>query len=376
MNLIRRGVLPLGFLSNGISCGIKKSGKKDLGLIYSTIPAVAAGMFTTNKVQAAPVVISKRNLNKNMAQAVIINSGNANCSTGKQGLLDAEKMAASVSENLDLSKRDVLVASTGIIGKRLQIAKIKKSVPILVKGLRKDGLLATNQAIMTTDIEPKNISVSLKIGGKTVIITGIAKGAGMIYPNMATMLSFIMTDINISPDFLKLALKIAVEKSFNSISIDGCMSTNDCVIILANGLAGNGAVNRKSFSEFSAALDYVCLGLAKKIVKDAEGATKFIEVIVKGASSVGDAKKVAFSIANSTLLKTAIFGENENWGRIIAAVGASGVDIKEEDVRIKFSAFTKKEIRIEVNLNKGKAQWIVYTSDLSIEYVKINADYN
>ncbi len=376
MKIILDKILPPGFLANGISCGIKKSGKNDLGLIYSTVPAVSVGMFTTNKIQAAPVKVSKHHLRNFRAQAIIVNSGNANCSTGKQGIEDARMTAELVSKNLGINKNDILVASTGIIGKRLPIEKIDRRLPELVKRLSRYGIPALSRAIMTTDTRPKVVAARINVANRDVKIIGVAKGAGMIYPNMSTMLAFILTDININQKALKAALKEAVDKSFNSISIDGCMSTNDSVFAMANGLAQNKKLNLKEYLTFSRALDYVCLDLAKQIVKDGEGATKFIEIIVKGASRASDAKKVAFSVANSLLLKTAIFGENENWGRIIAAVGSCGLDIKEEKIKINFSPFKNKEIKIIVNLNQGKARWTVYTSDLSLEYVRINAEYN
>ena len=386
MKIINGGVTaPLGFKVNGLSCGIKKSGKKDLALVYSKVPAKAAAMFTSNRFKSAAVVLSRENLKNKTARAIIINSGNANCANGKIDLINAKKICSFVSNNLHIKKDEVLIASTGIIGVPLQISKIKKAVPELVKGLGRKSSMKATLAIMTTDTKPKQIAVKIKIGGKIISIGAMAKGAGMIYPNLvsssekhATMLSFITTDANIASEVLNSALRIAVKDSFNCISVDGCMSTSDSVFILANGLAGNKTIKKgdNNFSLFSKALNFVCLELAKKIIMDAEGATKFVKVKVKGARVYSDAKRIAQSVANSNLVKTAIFGENENWGRIISAVGASGVNFKADKVKINFSSFRRKEVDININLNTGKALAVVYTSDLSLDYVRINARYN
>ena len=386
MKIINGGVTaPLGFKVNGLSCGIKKSGKKDLALVYSKVPAKAAAMFTSNRFKSAAVVLSRENLKNKTARAIIINSGNANCANGKIDLINAKKICSFISNNLHIKKDEVLIASTGIIGVSLQISKIKKAVPELVKGLGRKSSMKAALAIMTTDTKPKQIAVKIEIGGKIISIGAMAKGAGMIYPNLvsssekhATMLSFITTDANIASEVLNSALRIAVKDSFNCISVDGCMSTSDSVFILANGLAGNKTIKKgdNNFSLFSKALNFVCLELAKKIIMDAEGATKFVKVKVKGARVYSDAKRIAQSVANSNLVKTAIFGENENWGRIISAVGASGVNFKADKVKINFSSFRRKEVDININLNTGKALAVVYTSDLSLDYVRINARYN
>jgi len=271
-----------------------------------------------------------------------------------------------------------LVASTGIIGRRLPLAKITAALPELVKRLSKDGIAQAKKAILTTDTFSKEASVRLNIGGRIVNICGIAKGAGMIAVDMATMLGFIFTDANITRQALNKALKIAAAGSFNSITVDGCMSTNDMVILLANGRAGNHLIdNRKNFSVFSRGLNMVCRELARMIVQDAEGATKFIEIEVKQAKNAKEAKRVALSIANSNLFKTAMFASSKNvFGRIVAAAGSSGIAIKEDKLKVKFSRLNKKEVKVEVALGSGKASAVVYTSDLTYEYVKINAEYN
>ncbi len=369
---------PVGFKASAVSCGIKKSGKLDLALIYSDVLSASAGMFTTNNIKAAPVKISQEHLKGNVSQAIIVNSGNANCSTGKQGVINALHTTHRLAGFLGIDKKNVLVASTGIIGKKLPIGKIIKALPILVSGLSKDSGNIAAKAILTTDTEIKQEAAKFKVGNKNVTIGAMAKGAGMIYPNLATMLVFITTDAAIRAPILKQALKIAVDKSFNCITIDGCTSTNDSVFIMANSLARNKIINSKGkdFSLFTQKLSDVCLNLAKKIVKDAEGATKFVKINVCGAPSTASAKKIGFAIANSNLVKTAFFSGGKNWGRIAAAIGQAGVNLNEDKLKIKFTAFSRKEISIFVDLNLGKAQATVYTSDLSYEYVRINAQYN
>lgn len=377
MIIIAGGITaPIGFKAGGISCGIKKSGKKDLALIYSVKPAVAAGMFTANRVKAAPLKVTATHLKNKFASAVIINSGNANCSTGKQGISDAIATAKAVAAQLKIPSRSILVGSTGIIGKRLPVNKIKKAIQPLVKGSSKNGGAAAAAAILTTDTRSKQLAVKIRVAGKVITIGAMAKGAGMIYPNLATMLAFITTDLAIDKPALKKLLKVAVDNSFNCITVDGCTSTNDLVLILANGLAQNRKLNGRGLKIFSLALNFVCLKLAQEIIKDAEGATKFVKINVGGAPTIPFARQVGFSIANSLLFKTALFGEDENWGRIIAAIGQSGVKIKEEKIKIDFTPFKKKEITIKVDLGLGKAKAVVYTNDISYQYVKINADYN
>lgn len=378
MKIYKKAVLPKGFLASALACGIKKSWKLDLALFYSSVPARAACVFTANRIQAAPILVNKEHLKKNNAfQAVIVNSGNANCFTGRQGLADAQATAAVLAASLGIKKESVLVNSTGIIARPLPLDKIKKAIPALVGQLSDSGMDKAKLAIMTTDTFAKEAGVKFDIGKKEITISGIAKGAGMIAPNMATMLAFIFTDADISQAALKKALGQAVDNSFNCITVDGCMSTNDTVAILANGLAFNPPISGgKSLDLFTKALYTVCLDLAKMVIRDAEGASKFIRIKVTGAASLKDAKRAALSIANSNLVKAAIYGENPNFGRIAAAVGASGIAAREEDIKIKVSPLNRREIDIAVSVGKGKGSAVVYTSDLTPEYIKINAEYN
>ncbi|MCU0651794.1 MAG: bifunctional glutamate N-acetyltransferase/amino-acid acetyltransferase ArgJ [Candidatus Omnitrophica bacterium] len=378
-SVFKKVILPLGFQANGLSAGLKRKNKLDLALLYSVVPAKASCLFTRNKILAAPIIVCKKHLKNNQGfQAVIANSGNANCFTGAQGIKDALAMAASAGSALGVKKEAVLVASTGIIGRKLPIDKIKKAMPVLVSGLTESGVDKAKKAIMTTDTFSKEITVKFVLGGKTITCCGIAKGAGMIAPDMATMLCFILTDAQITQGALNKALQTAVEKSFNCITVDGCMSTNDTVMVLANGMAGNKLITAGSnFAVFSSVLNKACLELAKMIVRDAEGATKFVHIKVIQAKSAKEAKTAALSIANSALFKTAMFASSPNiMGRITAAIGASGVAVKEQGLRIKYSPLKKKEVNIEISLGCGKARAEVYTSDLSYEYVKINAEYN
>lgn len=380
MKILKGGITkPSGFKANGLHCGIKRK-RLDLSLIACDQPVTCAGVFTKNSVKAAPLIITEKHLKNNTAQAVVINSGNANCFTGSFGLLYAKRTAELIAKFLNCKTSDVLVASTGIIGKPLPFKKIEKAAKSLAEGLGKTnthGQLAA-KGILTTDTIIKEISVETTIGGKKVTIGACAKGSGMIEPNMATMLCFITTDADINAKMLKSALKKAIDPSFNSITVDGCMSTNDMVTILANGKAKNKKITHasKDFNQFVKALQFVCLDVAKKIVMDGEGATKFIEVNVRGAKTQKQAKAIAMKIANSNLVKTAAYGNNPNWGRVAAAVGSLGFKINEKDMKITFSSFAKKNIAINVDLDLGKENATVYTSDLSLDYVKINADYN
>lgn len=378
MKIFKKAILPLGFMANGIACGIKKSKKPDLALFYSDMPAKASCLFTTNKIQAAPIQICRQYLKSNRSfNAIIANSGNANCFRGDSGIKDARLTTEFLANALGIKKENVLVASTGIIGRRLQVSLIKKAIPQLVTGLSKEGFDKAKRAIMTTDLFTKEVTVKFNIGAKNISICAVAKGAGMIAPNMATMLTFIFTDADITQNAANKALRICADNSFNCITIDGCMSTNDSVMLLANGASGNSLINKGSnFNLFVKALNIVCLELAKMIVRDGEGASKFIEIKVKGAKSYGDAKKAALSIANSNLFKTAMFGENPNFGRIVASIGACAVDIKEKDIKIRLSPLNKKDIFVDVLIGGGKSSAIVYTSDLTPEYIKINAEYN
>ena len=373
-----KAILPAGFKANGVACGLKKSGKLDLALLYSEVPALASAKFTTNSIIAAPLIVSKKHLKSAIKiQAVLVNSGNANCFTGKAGIKDAEASAGFVAQALKIAKSSVLVNSTGIIGRKLDTARIKQGIPELVSGLSGSGIQKAEKAIMTTDTFAKEVSVSLKMGTKAVRICGIAKGAGMIAPDMATMLCFIMTDALITKRALDMALSVAVDKSFNCISVDGCMSTNDTVLVLANGEAGNKVISAgKNLEDFSKALDLICLELAKMVIRDAEGATKFIQIDVCQAKNSSEARKIALNIANSALFKTAVFGENPNFGRVAAAVGASGFKIREDQLKIRLGSLKQKQIKLTVSLSHGKAGATVYTADLTPAYIKINAQYN
>ena len=369
---------PKGFRANGLHCGLKRSGKPDLSLIYSNTPCAAACVYTKNSIKAAPLLVTKEHLRHNRAQAIITNSGNANCFTGEFGILYARKTAETLAPLLKIKTTDVVVSSTGIIGKPLPVDLITAACPALVNGLTIDGGKRAAEGIMTTDTFTKEISVRFTLHGKPVTIGACAKGSGMIAPDMATMLAYVTTDIAISTGLLKKALKTVVGETFNCISVDGCMSTNDMLVVLANGQAGNKliAAEGSAYKAFLAALHFVCQDLAKKIVLDGEGATKFIEIFVQGAKTPAQAKKIALAVANSSLVKTAAFGCNPNWGRVAAAVGSLGLPISEKDLKIDFSSFAEKEIKITVSLNLGKAVAKIYTCDFSLEYVQINGRYN
>lgn len=379
MRISNKAILPIGFKANGLGCGIKKSCKLDLALFYTETPSLASAKFTTNKIKSAPVQISMNYLRENNKyQAIIANSGNANAFCGVLGLKDAAEMAKETADVLSLRKEAVLVASTGIIGQRIDIDKIKKAMPQLTAGLSAGNIDRAKRAIMTTDKFTKEITVKFCIGRKTVTICGVAKGAGMIAPDMATLLVFIFTDADLTQGALDCALNTAVNNSFNCITVDGCMSTNDTVIVLANGRAGNTQIDSgRNLVLFQKALNIVCLKLAKLIVQDGEGATKFVCIKVRGANTNIEAKKIALAIANSNLFKTAMFGSSVNiLGRIAASAGAAGVDIKEGDLRIRFTDLKTREVDISVSVGKGRSNAVIYTSDLTPEYVKINAGYS
>ncbi len=379
MKVISGGVTaPQGFKANGLCCGIKKSGRLDLALLACEQPATAAGCFTTNSIKAAPVVVTQRKIRCKKAQAILINSGNANCFTGNFGLLYAQESTELMARLLNVPEQYVLVASTGIIGETLPYKKIEAAAEELVRGLNPVNGQKAARAILTTDTKIKEIAVEFRLSGKSVRIGACAKGSGMIHPHMATMLAFITSDASIDEKMLKLALRKAIEPSFHSITVDGCMSTNDMVIALSNGLAGNPALRRPTgeFRIFADALRYICGELARKIVLDAEGATKFLEITVRRAATVNQAKKVAMAIATSNLVKTAAYGSDPNWGRVAAAVGSAGLSLTERQLKIKFSSFARKKICIWVDLNCGRREATVYTSDLSEEYIRINGRYH
>lgn len=393
-----------GFLANGTRAGIKRSGRKDLALLYSEVPAVAAGAFTTNIFQASPIKISRLHLKNKTHQAVIVNSGNANCINGRSGDRDALGMAGRIAGMMGLDTREVLVASTGIIGHRLPIEKIEAAMPSLAGGLSRDGGRVFSEAILTTDTAAKEFAVKLMLGGSAVTIGGSCKGVGMIYPEMkteahATLLSFIATDAAISKRMLESALAEAVAASFNMVSVDGDMSTNDSCFILANGLAGNSRICGKNgdYKKFTGALKFVACELAKKIARDGEGATKFVEIEIMGAKSAQDARAVARKISISNLLKCCIYGEDPNWGRVVAACGSSGVDFDPQRVSVYLGRmkalsggtvskgydrkkaaglFKKKDIYIKVDLKSGRAKAVAWTCDFSKEYVAINSEYS
>jgi len=385
MKIYNKAILPLGFKAYGLKSGIKKSGKLDLALFYSETSAIVSCKSTSNQIKAAPVVVNEQYLKVNKKfHGIIANSGNANAFCGRQGLEAASQMSILAAEQLSVAKESILVASTGIIGKELPVDKVRKAVPQLVAGLSFEGIDKAKRAIMTTDKFCKEITVRLKSGPRSITVCGIAKGAGMISPNLATMLVFIFTDALISQRALDEALRVAVNNSFNRITVDGCMSTNDTVILLANQTAGNNIIDKvnsanvnKSFLDFQKALNTICLKLAKMIVSDGEGATKTITIKVDGARSQEEARIIALAIANSNLFKTAMFASSPNIvGRIVAAAGATGVCVREEDLRIRYSPLHKKEVAVKVSVGKGKASFVIYTSDLTHEYVRINAEYN
>lgn len=381
MKILKNGgvTAPRGFKANGVAAGIKRSGKRDLALIVSEVPAVSAAVYTKNSVKAAPLLVSQKHLRDHKAQAIVANSGNANCFTGKAGMACALRTTEMIGKLLGLPPQKVVVASTGIIGRPLPFKKIQNAAKDLVDGLSAQGATKAAEAILTTDLKEKVIAVQVNLGGKTVTIGACAKGSGMIAPDMATMLAFITTDAAISAAMLQKALRYANERSFNSITVDGCMSTNDMAVVLANGVAQNKKIvgTGKDFDVFTNALTHVCLDLARKIVIDGEGATKFIDIRISGGKTHAQAQKAGLAIANSVLVKTAAFGSNPNWGRVAAAVGSLGISgVTEDTLKIKFSDFARKDITITVNLNKGRATATVYTCDLSYDYVKINGAYN
>jgi len=370
MKKVRGGICaPKGFKAAGIAARIKKSGRPDMALIASDVPATVAGVFTTNKVKAAPIIVSQQNIKSGKCQAIIANAGNANCWTGKKGLLDAWQMVGKTAKVLGIPKKHVLVTSTGVIGKPLPIKKVLKGIPLLKKKLSKNGGTDAAKAILTTDKRVKEIAV--KVGDIT--IAGVAKGSGMIHPNMATMHAFVTTDAIINKSLLQKILKNAVDRSFNMVSVDDCMSTNDCVFALANGLSKSRVAGRRS-RVFIKAFEYVCEYLAKAIAADGEGATKLLTVNISGARSYKDALLASKALVNSYLLKAAVFGNDKNMGRILQAVGASGAGVDLDKIKVNWT-WKKKEVIINVNLGVGKEKTTAWGCDLSYDYVRINARY-
>ena len=399
MKALRGGVTaPLGFLAAGLHAGIKKPSIPDLALIVSTEPGPIAGVFTNNRVTAAPVQLDRLHLRHGVGRAIIVNSGNANACTGAQGLADAEEMAGLVARRLKTNLHTVFVGSTGVIGRPLPMPHIRSALPALMARLRPNGGREAARAILTTDSKTKETAVSERISGHTITIGGIAKGSGMIHPDMATMLAYLTTDAVIDQSALQHALVTAVASTFNCISVDGDTSTNDTVLCLSNGMARNPPIQGGSAAaaEFQGLLDRICLTLAMKICRDGEGVTKVVQVVVNGANSVSDAKQVAKTIGTSCLVKTAFFGEDANWGRIIAAVGRAGIPLDPERIGLAFEGIPvvsagigmdvsserhisrimhRKEFTITVDLGQGCCSARLWTTDLSYDYVKINASY-
>jgi glutamate N-acetyltransferase/amino-acid N-acetyltransferase len=395
---------PKGFRAGGIWCGIKASSRKrDLALIYSEKPCTAAAMFTTNRVKAASVLVSREHLARGRLRAVIANSGNANACTGEAGLAAARRMAELAADEFALEPSDVAVASTGVIGVPLPIAAIESGISSLADSLRADesGHEAALEAIMTTDTRKKAAGLELEIDGKPVRMGGMTKGSGMIHPSMATMLCFVTTDAAISGELLDKALRRAVARSFNRLTVDGDTSTNDTVIVMANGEAGNDPISAEgpAFGLFAQALEALCVKLARAMARDGEGATRLLTVSLRGASDEAAAETLAKAVASSSLVKAACFGADANWGRVLCALGYAGADFDPEKTDIRFASsggeilvcrggapvpfseeeakkiLTREEIEIRIDLGGGQGCAVVWGCDLSYDYVKINGDY-
>jgi len=385
-----------GFKAAAVDSGLKKGHNADITLIVSEVPASAAGVFTANKVKAAPVLLTRKHILGGTARAIIANAGNANACTGNPGLEDAAHTADLVGKALEVPPESVLVASTGVIGQRLDMDKVSRAIPQLEATLAPEGIPMAAQSIMTTDSFPKTSSFDGMAGDQPYRILGLAKGAGMIMPDMATMLCFILTDIDMAPDTLQQALSASTLKTFNRISVDGDTSTNDMVLILANGMAGNRAISKKDHDRFQEGLTVVMEDLARMITKDGEGATKLVDVVINNALSAEDALKAARTVANSSLVKTAFYGQDPNWGRIMAALGRADIEMDETHVDIRINdvqivsgglgsgveaekqaarIMTQKEFVLSIDLNQGNHRDHIITSDLTHEYININADY-
>lgn len=388
---------PRGFRAAGVAAGLKSNNQRDIALLVSDVPAAIAGVFTTNRVQAAPVQLCRELLSTHQARAIIINSGNANACTGETGLRDARAMGQLAAELLEVEPSQVFVCSTGTIGVPLPLPKIEAGIRLAAASLAPTGGSDAAAAIMTTDTKPKQAAVNLEIDGKTLTIGGMAKGAGMIHPNMATLLAFLTTDAAVEPQALQTCLADAVDRSFNRISVDGDRSTNDTVLFLANGLAQNTLLNRSHprWKKFCAALNALTRELADQIVKDGEGATKLVRVTVRNAPGKRAAEKIARAVANSLLVKTSWFGADPNWGRVICAVGYAGVKVNPELIDLSYDGLpvvrggqavaveaerlhailAKPEFKLEIDLHLGRASYTMTTCDCSEEYVRINAAY-
>jgi glutamate N-acetyltransferase/amino-acid N-acetyltransferase len=389
---------PKGFLAAGIHSGIKQAEQLDLALVTSEIPGPIAGVFTKNTIPAAPVILDRQHLKKGVGQAIIINSGNANAFTGTDGLEHAREMAQLVARQLAIPKHRVFVGSTGVIGIPLSMPLIRKGIPVLASRLKKTGHRDAAQAIMTTDTRPKTIAIQQRIGGKLVTIGGMAKGSGMIHPDMATMLAYLTTDAVIEQKTLQKTLQTVADQTFNCISIDGETSTNDTVLCIANGMAGNRTIHPtvSAYEQFQKLLHEACHYLAMAICHDGEGVTKTIEIQVTEAASHKAARQFAHTLATSPLVKTAIFGADPNWGRIIAALGRSGYSLRPDRIVIAFNQLTivkdgqglgprierqiqkvmqRPSFTIAVSLGMGKGAATQWTTDLTYDYIKINASY-
>jgi len=384
---------PKGFLAGATCAGIKSQDKLDLGLLYSEVSCVAVGLFTTNKIKSAPVILSQKHLENNKAQAIVVNSGCANACTGERGIGDAREITNLTVGKLSILPEDVLIASTGVIGVPLPMEKVR--VGIMKITLSKEGGHELAKAMMTTDTFPKEIAISVRADSEQVIIGGVAKGSGMVHPDLATMLCFLTTDADVEADFLHSALQRAVATSFNMVTVDGDTSPSDSVFLLANGLVRNQKIGFNSGEAFQAALNEVCLYLAKSVARDGEGATKLMEVMVEGAVNETEARQAARNIASSSLVKAAIHGSDPNWGRVVAVVGRSGIEMNESKMDLYLNqmclmksgnpvsfdkgalrrSLDKKEVYIRVCLNIGEGKATAWGCDLSEEYVTINSTY-
>lgn len=385
---------PRGYRAAGVHCGLKRS-KHDMALIVSAAPATCAGLFTTNLVKGAPLVWTQEVVKNGVAQAVVVNSGNANTCNGPQGIADATRMAHVAAKFCNLLPEQVVVGSTGVIGQPLDMDKVETGIEMAAEALSVDGGAEAALAILTTDTNPKEIALKLRLGGSSVYIGGMAKGSGMIHPNMATMLAYITTDAELGHEALQTLLRRAADKSFNMLSVDGDTSTNDMVVALANGTSGVSVTSEADLAVFEEGLTHVCVELTKMIARDGEGATKLIEIHVKGARTETDARKIARSISTSNLVKTAIYGQDANWGRIFCAAGYSGaefaptqVDIFLGDVQVAAQGMArpfdeeaakavlgKEAVVITLDFHSGDAESTAWTCDLTGDYVKINASY-
>lgn len=402
-NMIEDGSItsPKGYTAGALYVGIKskKSDKPDMTILLSDREATSAGMFTTNKFAAAPVIYCREILKRGTARAIFVNSGNANAATGVQGLEDAKKLGQTVASELGIKTEEVFVCSTGVIGVHLPMEKMLKGIKDIVPLMGAENGHLAERAIMTTDLVPKELALELELAGGKVVIGSMAKGSGMIHPNMATMLGYITTDAAISTELMQKMLKGAVDKSYNMLTVDGDTSTNDTLIMLANGASGVKVETAEDIEKFTAAIDYICMEMAKKVAADGEGATHLLVVEAKNLQTLEDARKVARAVAGSSLFKCAIFGRDANWGRVISAAGYSGAEFATDkiDVHIESAAgiievmhagaglafdedkakaiLTEKDITVHLDFHDGKEHATAFGCDLTYDYVKINGDY-